>query len=296
MHQISFELKRGHLRTVSWGEKVLRGVPGMTAARFDLLCLVRQKAILRSSDPRDALTIPMSQRELWQRLDLDKSTVSKMLSRLEEMGWIRRGRARGIRDWRSKAVYLTDLGLRHIAKAMRIMFRQRPLVAYFERIYKARIPNKHVVRTLHATWKDLRFLAECFGDRSNIAYDFGPGLTYGPLDWDFFGREPYHPLYQPPPKPKLPPKRKGPRQPIRPFEFSDYENSLRAAIWGDDQRKRRPKKTAGLPLPRPRPTLPDLPMLRPRFARSLRDDRYIPCPDRTEIVLDENGRRVTRDR
>lgn len=238
MHQIAFELKRGHLKTVAYGEKAMRGVDGMTAARFDLLCLLRQKSILGGGPP---LTTGISQRELWQRLDLDKSTVSKMLCRLEEMGWVRRTRPTERRDWRSKKVFVTALGLQRIAKAMRIIFRERTLLGYFERIFKNVRPwkYKHVVEGLFEVCETIELIADCFGDRSLVWYDYGPQLLYGPLDSDYFARERFHPLYVPCPTPRTPnAPRKGPRLPCRPFEFSDYENAVRAVLWGDDKRRR----------------------------------------------------------
>jgi DNA-binding MarR family transcriptional regulator len=240
MHQISFDLKRAHLRTVAWGEAALRGVGGMTAARFDLLCLLRQKSILYGREP---LTAGIRQQELWSRLDLDKSTISKMLTRLEEMGWVRRTRSPRRGEWRNKIVFVTALGLRRIAKAMRIMFRQRLLLSYFERIFKASPPwkHKHIVKSLLAVWETVQYIADCFGDRSIVCYDFGPRLAEGP--WDFVDhrtRKTFHPLYAPPPTPRMPtPPRKGPRLPCRPFEFSAYENAVRDGLWGDDKRRRR---------------------------------------------------------
>jgi DNA-binding MarR family transcriptional regulator len=243
MHQISFDLKRAHLRTVAYGEAALRGVGGMTAARFDLLCLLREKSIFRGTPP---LSTGIPQRELWYRLDVDKSTVSKMLTRLEEMGWVWRARSTLRGDWRSKKVFVTPLGLQRIARAMRIMFRQRTLLSYFERIFKAAAPwkFKHIVRSLLEVQETIQFIAESFGDRSIVCYDFGPQLFEGP--WDFVDhqtRRPFSPLYIPCPTPRMARPRKGPRLPTRPFEFTPYENAIRDGLWGDDKRRRRPRTT-----------------------------------------------------
>lgn len=234
MHQIAFDLKRGHLRTVAYGEKAMRGVGSMTAARFDLLCLLRQKNIL---DPnfdqgRDPLRDGVTQRELWKRLGVDKSTVSKMLRRLEDMGWIRRERPTRREDWRTKKVFFTALGLKRIAKAMRVMFRQRTMLNYFERIFKGRQwGSLHVVKNLQKVSETIKFVAECFGDQSNIVYDYGRLLDDGP--WTFFRyreERPLHPLYVPCPMPRMPaPPRKGPRFPCRPIEFTEAESTIRFA-------------------------------------------------------------------
>jgi DNA-binding MarR family transcriptional regulator len=217
----------------------------MTAARFDLLFLLREKSILGEGDP---LTTGIPQRELWTRLDLDKSTISKMLTRLEEMGWVRRTRSTRRGDWRSKMVFATALGLQRIAKAMRVMFRQRTLLSYFERILKDREPRKHVVKSLLDAYDVIHYIADCFGDRSIVCYDFGPQLAEGPWDFlDFRHRKDFHPLYTPPPKPRMPPARKGPRLPRRPFEFTPYENAVRDGLWGDEKRRRQRTKVSASP-------------------------------------------------
>jgi len=216
----------------------------MTAARFVLLCVMRLKAIVHGDFATDdPLRIGMAQREIWSRLDVDKSTVSKMLRRLEEMGWIRRERSKAPGDYRTKKVFFTKLGLQRIAKAMRIMFRQRTLLKYFERIFKAgNWRFKHVVKNLQTVSESIQYVADCFGDRSIVCYDYGPLLDEGPWDfWDYRKRLPFHPLYVPCPMPRMPPVRKGPRLPKRPFEFTDYENAIRDVIWGTEKRRRRPR-------------------------------------------------------
>lgn len=244
MHQISFELKRAHLKTVAYGETALAGVGGMTAARFDLLCLLRQRSVFGWGPP---LTTGMSQRALWQRLDLHKSTISKMLCRLEEMGWIRRTRSDIRGDWRSKKVFLTAVGLQRIAKAMRIMFRQRVLLKYFERIFKSARPwkYKHVTESLLQVCETIELIADCFGNRAHVSYDYGPQLCAGPFDpMDLLEREPFHPFYTPCPAPRMPnAPRKGPRLPCRPLEYTAYEKAVRDGLWGDDKRRRRPRAT-----------------------------------------------------
>ena len=238
MHQIAFDLKRGHLRTVAYGEKAMQGVGGMTAARFDLLCMIRQQQILEGGD---MLTTGVLQRELWSRLDLDKSTVSKMLCRLEEMGWVRRARSSSPGDWRTKKVVLTSLGLERIAKAMRVMFRQRTMLKYFERIFKAGTwGSKHVMQNVFDVSEAIQYVASCFGDRSIGCYEHGAQLADGIrcfLDRSY--RRPFHHLYEPCPTPRMPSApRKGPRLPRRPFEFTAYENAIRDYLWGDEKRRR----------------------------------------------------------
>ena len=174
MHSIVFQAKRLHLRTVAFGHLVLRKVKGMTAARFDLLCLVRQASLWRDvGDPRtNGLTKGMTQLEITRRLDLCRTTVSKMLTRLEQMGWVRR--VRDAIDKRKKRVFFTDLGLRQTAHAMRIVFRQRKLLARFELLAKRLWPHKKdVVIALHEFWAGLDRMAAAFADMSMVHYHMG---------------------------------------------------------------------------------------------------------------------------
>ncbi len=183
MHQIAFNLKRAHLRTVAHGERVMQSIPGMTAARFDLLCLIRQKELCQVQSRRPtagATQVGATQHDLWRLLDLSKQTISKMLCRLEELGWVKRIRASS-ENWRSRVVFLTETGLHHIAKAMRIMFRARALLHYFERVYKSVEPyaSTHPVRCITEMAGHVRFIADVFGDRSFVLYDTGRSSADG---------------------------------------------------------------------------------------------------------------------
>lgn len=174
MHAIAFQAKRVHLCTVAFGHHVLKKVRGMTAARFDLLCLLRQASLGLTSSAktsRDPLKVGVTQKEIIQRLDLCRSTVSKMLARLEEMGWIRRARDRN--DRRVKRVFFTPTGLRRTWHAMRTVFRQRALLARFEELFKLLQPRTHVVQALRDFWNRLHAVAKGFGDRSLVHYDLG---------------------------------------------------------------------------------------------------------------------------
>ena len=165
-----------------------------------------------------------------------------MLCRLEEMGWVRRARSTLRGDWRSKMVFLTPLGLQRIAKAMRVMFRQRAMLKYFERIFKAGPwGSKHVVQNLFEVSDTIQYVASCFGDRSIGCYDDGAQLAGGA--WCFLNtwyQRPFHHLFEACPAPRMPnPPRKGPRLPSRPLEFTVYEKAIRDGLWGDEKRRRR---------------------------------------------------------
>jgi DNA-binding MarR family transcriptional regulator len=252
MHQISFEFKRGHLRTVAWGEAAMASVPGMTAARFDLLCLIRQKAIFEGrDDPRSMLAMGLTQKKIWSLLDLSKTTISIMLKRLERIEWVHRGRGSG-KEWRTKVVRLTPKGLFSIAKAMRIMFRQRTMLKYIEDVFKKAPAHKrtHVVKAIHGVWEHINFVARIFGDRAAIAYDMGDIIEGWPSELSTREPCPRHPFYAPPPRAKRPPKplRGAARDPSgRPFEFTAYENAVRAIVWGTEKKRRlrRPDRPSG---------------------------------------------------
>src|SRR5690348_15988419 len=90
MHALTFALKRAHLKNVAFAKGLLWALPGMTPARFDLLCILRRAVMNEPGWKR--LDAARSQADLCRDLGLHRSTVSKMLLRLEEMGWIRRDR------------------------------------------------------------------------------------------------------------------------------------------------------------------------------------------------------------
>src|SRR6476620_2681814 len=114
MHALTFALKRAHLKNVAHAKSLMWAVPGMTPARLDLLCILKRAVANEHGwGPLDAAR---SQADLCKDLGLHRSTVSKMLIRLQEMGWIRRDRDSA--DRRTMAVGLTETGLEMITVAM----------------------------------------------------------------------------------------------------------------------------------------------------------------------------------
>jgi DNA-binding MarR family transcriptional regulator len=168
MHALSFGFKRAHWSAVRVGKQVLESVTGMTPARFDLLYLVRR---VRLDDPLITEAGDwVTQDALWRGLGVHPSTVCKMVARLLEMGWVRRSRYS--RDRRRWLVRLTDLGLRKVWKAMRILFRQRALLAAYETVFPTG-PSGHVVTRIHGAVTMLRRVAYAFRDRANAWFDYG---------------------------------------------------------------------------------------------------------------------------
>jgi DNA-binding MarR family transcriptional regulator len=184
MHAMSFALKRAHLQAVAFGRKAVGHIEGMTPARFDLLYLLRRVEILYkpACHPLDGAR---AQVELCRDLGLHRSTVSKMLKRLEQMGWIRRTRC--LLDKRINNVALTELGLRAIWRAMRRVFRGKkiPRRAY-EEIFRGREMSpsegpsaggkRHVVLIIYDAYRMIRAVARHFGDGSFVWYDLGYSL------------------------------------------------------------------------------------------------------------------------
>jgi DNA-binding MarR family transcriptional regulator len=179
MHAISFELKRAHLRSVAFGQGIVRKVPGMTPARFDLLYLLRRVAIVDGA--RDPLAPARSQAELCKALGLHRTTVARMLKRLVELGWVQKTRCRT--DRRTFNVGLTSLGLHTIWRAMRRVFRTRIVLRRYEEILRRVQPKVHVVRTIEGVLRTLRAIARSFRDTSYVWYHYG-GKTW-PTDLSY---------------------------------------------------------------------------------------------------------------
>jgi DNA-binding MarR family transcriptional regulator len=188
MHALSFALKRAHLQAVAFGRGIIGHVEGMTPARFDLLYHLRRIEILYKPEchPLDAAR---AQYELVRDLGLHRSTVSKMLKRLEQMGWIRRMRC--LLDKRVNNVALTEVGLRAIWRAMRSVFRGKKIPRRtYEAIFRERQvraeataaeagsegPKRHIVEIIYDAFRVVRAIARRFGDRSSLWYDLGHGL------------------------------------------------------------------------------------------------------------------------
>ena len=178
MHPITFGLKRAHLQAVAFGRKAVKKVKGMTPVRFDLLYALRRQ-YMRLEEPRTGdrewRVVPledrfMKQSELVKTLGLCRTTVSKMLKRLEAMGWI----SRELLNHR-KTVRLTPLGLRTIWHAMRRVFRMRTHLRTFEvmlRQWTFQQPG-HLHMAMYVTLNTICGIAKWCRDRSTLEYVSG---------------------------------------------------------------------------------------------------------------------------
>jgi DNA-binding MarR family transcriptional regulator len=177
MHALNFQIKRAHLQILSFGRRELAKLGKenqMTPARFDILyalriCNLRLKVPGR---PRwwDHNTFGLTQKALTRILGLSRQTVSKMLLRLEQMGWIEREVA--LDDARTKNVTLTDLGLQKIWYAMRRIFRGRIFLSAYERLFKP-CRLDHVLGVIWLAWSTVDSIARHFGDDSRLSFEFG---------------------------------------------------------------------------------------------------------------------------
>jgi DNA-binding MarR family transcriptional regulator len=151
-------------------------------------------------------TVWKLQTEIWKDLGLHRSTVCKLIKRLESMGWILRRRAED--DRRTFEVALTPDGLRRIWEAMRRVFRSKVLKREYERLLGPRRPEPwdefdalydpeslpppptwqttrdgepmHVCEIVHSVYETIGRIARFFGDRSSVWFDLGKGLPPRP--------------------------------------------------------------------------------------------------------------------
>lgn len=105
MSPVFFGLKRAYYATLGLTRRTLRRM-GLTAARMDLLYLVNKTR-----------RGPTQQSALWRTLGVDPSVISRMLQRLEEMGYVRR--EVDPHDKRERLVSLTIKGRARIRRAIR---------------------------------------------------------------------------------------------------------------------------------------------------------------------------------
>ena len=167
MHAISFLLKRAHLCSRNKGQKLLYAVPGMTPARFDILCFAREGGIRKKIHELASTT----QKRIREGLGLSASVISRMLKRLEELGWIKR--ERDCDDRRVNTVMLTTLGRRKAWEAMRINFRGGHLARHYEWVARQLRPTEHVLDSIDHLYDTLDVVALSFDDEAWFYYDTG---------------------------------------------------------------------------------------------------------------------------
>ena len=105
MHPVFFGLKRAYYANLGLTRRTLRKM-GLTAARMDMLYVINKRG-----------RYPTQQGALWRTLGVCPSVVSRMLKRLEEMGYVERDVITN--DTRKRTVTLTTKGRARILRAIR---------------------------------------------------------------------------------------------------------------------------------------------------------------------------------
>jgi len=166
MHIVTFTTKRAHLCGVAFGRRIVKDVHGMTPARFDLLYLIR-------TTYGRYRWYWLEQNKLTAALGLHPSTVSKMIKRLVEMGWLEKDpRCQG--DARTNLILLTKRGLKRINRAMGIVFRRgKADLHHFELLFGNMNPRSWPPAAVNAFRGQINAVARSFGDQSYLTYDFG---------------------------------------------------------------------------------------------------------------------------
>ena len=141
MHTLMFQLKRAHLRAVA-GARALSHKTGLTPARHDLM-----RCVLSFGVPYVEDLFEEHQSRLWRALGISRTSASRMVRRLIELGLAPRRRAP--HDRRTFLVSLTKEGRRRMRRAYLILFKRKPFQRRFERAFGERTWTAyHAVRNL----------------------------------------------------------------------------------------------------------------------------------------------------
>jgi len=110
MNGVLFGMKRAHQEALRVCRSVLDGT-GMTPARFDLVQVLVRDAAYNGR-------VGQFQSVLWKVLGVSRTTVSRMLTALEKLGFVRRSIMR--KDRRQRWVELTREGAAWFRRARRV--------------------------------------------------------------------------------------------------------------------------------------------------------------------------------
>jgi DNA-binding MarR family transcriptional regulator len=157
MHPVFFGLKRAYYATLGLTRRTLRKM-GLTAARMDMLYVIHKKG--RYSTLQSTLS---------RTLGVCPSVVSRMLKRLEAIGYVQRDVV--VNDTRKRAVTLTTHGRARILRAIRqfIGWGYAQLA-----LHSALEPNRwqsewHTHVAVSRGDEFLRLIRLGFGDRASLA-------------------------------------------------------------------------------------------------------------------------------
>ena len=161
MHPVFFGLKRAYYATLGLTRPTLRKM-GLTAARMDMLYVIHKRG-----------RYPTQQGALWRTLGVCPSVVSRMLKRLEEIGYVERDVVTN--DTRKRTVTLTVRGRARILRAIRQFigwgYAQLALHSALEPDFWHSPWRTHVA--VSRGHEFLRLIRLGFGDRASLAYPDG---------------------------------------------------------------------------------------------------------------------------
>jgi DNA-binding MarR family transcriptional regulator len=156
MHPVFFGLKRAYYATLGLTRRTLRKM-GLTAARMDMLYVIHKKG-----------RYPTQQGQLWRTLGVCPSVVSRMLKRLEAIGYVERDVVTN--DTRRRTVTLTTKGRARILRAIRQFIGW----GYAQLALHSALEPQH----WHSEWRThvavsraeefLRLIRLAFGDRASL--------------------------------------------------------------------------------------------------------------------------------
>jgi len=149
VHELSFGLKRAHLRAVAVHLPLARRF-GLTPARFDVMFAIWEESGC-------ALQIGIA-----HRLGLSPTTICKMLKVMEDAGLVERAVHQG--DLRQRWVMFTRRGFKRFSEAMEAFLRNDHLRAFYDGIHEE--GRAFVARVASAA----RFVAKSLGDWSSQWY------------------------------------------------------------------------------------------------------------------------------
>ncbi|HSY22723.1 MAG TPA: MarR family transcriptional regulator [Polyangiaceae bacterium] len=162
MHPVFFGLKRAYYATLGLTRGTLRKM-GLTAARMDMLYVIHKRG-----------RYPTQQGALWRTLGVCPSVVSRMLKRLEEMGYVERDVVTN--DTRKRTVTLTTRGRARILRAIRQFIGWGYAQLALE---SALVPDRwhsewHAHVAVSRAEELLRLIRVAFGDRASfVVYTSG---------------------------------------------------------------------------------------------------------------------------
>jgi DNA-binding MarR family transcriptional regulator len=162
MHPGFFGLKRAYYATLGLTRRMLRKM-GLTAARMDMLYVIHKRGRYATQ-----------QGALWRTLGVCPSVVSRMLKRLEQMGYVERNVVTN--DTRRRTVRLTTKGRARILRAIRQFIGW----GYAELALRSALePHRwhsewHTHVAVSQLQEYLRLIRVAFGDRaSHVVYTNG---------------------------------------------------------------------------------------------------------------------------